>query len=170
MSETVCVHNRTKMPSLYPPPINYSPSWQNSSAVVGDIQRGCKRVGWGDLNAFPEVFLPVSPSSHNLSSFLPKAHHSLIFLTKICRRLASIFPLCSLSQTSFLPHGYLIWYPFCPYTIIASAEHSSSTFNKTCVFLCLLTLLRRLVKLLRRARGPSKQGRQKDPKPVMGNS
>ena len=169
-SETVCVQNRTKMPSLYPPPINYSPSWQNSSAVVGDIQRGCKIVGWGDLNAFPSVFLPVFPSSHNLPSFLPKPHHSLIFLTKICRRLAAIFLLCSLSQTGFYPLVFPFLYTdtrsgILPPLILSlpSVGHYSRTINKSCVVLCLLPLLRRLVSLSRRARGPSKQGRQKDP-------
>ena len=44
---------------------------RKSSAVVGDIQRGCKIVGWGDLNAFtqfssqysllPTIFLPSYP-------------------------------------------------------------------------------------------------------------
>ena len=73
------------------------------------------------MNAFPSVFLPVFPSSHNPPSILPKAHHSLIFLTKICRRLAAIFLLCSLSQTGFLSlgfplpvHRYPIWYPSSP--------------------------------------------------------
>ena len=58
------------------------------------------------MERFASVSLRLSPSSHNLPSFLPKAHHSLIFLTKICRRLAAIFLLCSLSQTVFSIPGF----------------------------------------------------------------
>jgi len=72
-SETVCVPNRTKIRPPYPLPINYPPPWRNSSAVVGDIQRGCEIVGWGDLNAFSSLFLPLFPSSHHLPSFLPNS-------------------------------------------------------------------------------------------------
>ena len=76
------------------------------------------------MNAFPSVFLPVFPSSHNLPSFLPKPHHSLIFfnqdLSTARFHLFSLQPVADWFSSLGFPltvHGYPIWYPSSPYLV-----------------------------------------------------